>query len=67
MKSSDGAHDVSPPAPETLGAAAGVGAPARPTSESLRDIQDIIDKLAAVTQQLRAPRPRSGRVPDRTP
>ena len=65
MKSSDGAHDASPA--RTRGGPPMTAPRPGPTSESLRDIQDIIDKLAAVTQQLRAPHPRSGRVPDRTP
>ena len=67
MKTSDGTPDVSRPAPEALGPAADDGAPARPTSESLRDIQDIIDKLADAARQLRAPHHVPGRVPDRTP
>jgi hypothetical protein len=38
----------------------------RRAPEPLQDIQDIIDKLAVVTQQLRAPHHGPGRVPGPT-
>jgi len=62
MNSGDSVHDASHTGLDEasgLGAAAGEGsqAPARSprTQKPLQDIQDLIDKLAAVTQQLRHP------------
>jgi hypothetical protein len=62
MNPGDSVQDVSRPGPDeasVLGAAAGQadGTLARSltTQKPLQDIQDIIDKLAAVTQQLRRP------------
>jgi len=63
MNPGDSVHDVSRTGPdETSGpdAAAGQGndtlTRSPGTEKSLQDIQDIIDKLAAVTQQLRHPK-----------
>jgi hypothetical protein len=63
MNPGDSVHDVSRAGPdETSGsdAAAGQGndtlTRSPGTEKSLQDIQDIIDKLAAVTQQLRHPK-----------
>ncbi len=60
MNSGDSVQDASRPGPDEasgFGAAAGEGAPTRSprTQTPLQDIQDLIDKLAAVTQQLRRP------------
>lgn len=62
MNPGDSVQDVSRTEPDEasgIGAAAaqGNGMPARSprTQESLQDIQEIVDKLAAVTQQLRYP------------
>jgi hypothetical protein len=62
MNPGDSVQDVSRTSPDEasgIGAALGQdnGAPARSlrTTEPLQDIQDIVDKLAAVTQQLRHP------------
>ena len=62
MNPGDSVHDVSRTGPEeTSGsdAAAGQGndtlTRSPGTEKSLQDIQDIIDKLAVVTQQLRQP------------
>jgi hypothetical protein len=60
MNPGDSVQDVSRPAPDEVsgpGAAVGHGQPKRSprTQESIQDIQDIIDKLAAVTRQLRHP------------
>jgi hypothetical protein len=60
MNSGDYAHDAGLPGPDDvsrLDASADNVKPARSlrTQRSLQDIQDIIDKLAAVTQQLRRP------------
>jgi hypothetical protein len=62
MNPGDSVHDISRPAPDdTRGdrVTAGLGS-GRPTlsagaHESLQDIQEIIDKLAAVNLQLRHP------------
>ena len=61
MKFSDGAQDATQPGPGDAVAAGTAGGdsdgkPARSlrTQESLQDIQDIIEKLAAITQQLRS-------------
>jgi hypothetical protein len=63
MNPGDIVQDVSRPGPDEasgIGAAAGPvsSEPARSlrTQESLQDIQEIVDKLAAVTQQLRHPK-----------
>jgi hypothetical protein len=63
MNPGDSVHDVSRTGPDdTSGsdAAAGQGndtlTRSPGTEKSLQDIQDIIDKLAAVTQQLRHPK-----------
>ena len=63
MNPGDSVHDVSRTGPDEasgLGAAAGQGngtmARSPRTEKSLEDIQDIIDKLAAVTQELRRPK-----------
>jgi len=62
MNSGDSVHDASRTGLDEasgLGAAAGQGSqtPARSprTYKPLQDIQDLIDKLAAVSQQLRHP------------
>jgi hypothetical protein len=62
MNPGDSVKDVSRTGPDEasgFGAAAGQGsdAPTRSlrSQKPLQDIQDIIDKLAAVTQQLRRP------------
>jgi hypothetical protein len=62
MNSGESVHDASPTGLDEAsgpGAAAGEGShtPARSprTYKPLQDIQDLIDKLAAVTQQLRHP------------
>jgi hypothetical protein len=62
MNPGESVQDVSRTGPDEasgISAAApqGNGMPARPlrTQESLQDIQEIVDKLAAVTQQLRHP------------
>ena len=63
MNPGDSVQDVSRTGPDEasgLGAAAGQGngtlARSPRTEKPLQDIQDIIDKLAAVTQQLRRPK-----------
>lgn len=63
MNPGDSVHDVSRTGPDEasgLGPAAGQGngtmARSPRTEKSLEDIQDIIDKLAAVTQELRRPK-----------
>jgi hypothetical protein len=63
MNPGDIVHDVSRTGPDEasgIGAAAGqvISGPARSprTQEPLQDIQEIVDKLAAVTQQLRHPK-----------
>jgi len=63
MNPGDIVQDVSRPGPDEargIGAAAGQlnSGPARSlrTQESLQDIQEIVDQLAAVTQQLRHPK-----------
>ena len=63
MNPGDSVQDVSRTGPDEasgLGAAAGQGngtlARSPRTEKPLQDIQDIIDKLAAVTQQLRHPK-----------
>ena len=62
MNPGDSVQDVSRTGPDEasgLGAAAGQGngtmARSPRTQKHLQDIQDIIDKLAAVTQELRRP------------
>ena len=59
MNPGDSVQDASRTGPDEVsgpGAAAGQGnAPPPRTQKPLQDIQDIIDKLAAVTQQLRRP------------
>ena len=62
MNPGDSVQDVSRTGPDEasgLGAAAGLGsgtmARSPRTDKPLEDIQDIIDKLAVVTQQLRHP------------
>ena len=62
MNPGDSVQDVSRTGPDEAGgigaaAAPGNGVPARSlkTHEALQDIQEIVDKLAAVTQQLRHP------------
>jgi hypothetical protein len=62
MNPGDSVQDVSRTGPAEasgIGADAGQGnsSPARSlrTAETLQDIQEIVDKLAAVTQQLRHP------------
>jgi hypothetical protein len=62
MNPGDSGQDVSRTGPDEAGgtgaaAGQGNGTPARSlrTQEPLQDIQEIIDKLAAVTQQLRRP------------
>ena len=63
MNPGDSVQDVSRTGPDEasgLGAAAGQGngtlTRSPETEKPLEDIQDIIDKLAAVTQQLRDPK-----------
>jgi len=63
MNPGDSVQDVSRTGPDEasgLGAAAGPGsgtmARSPRTEQPLEDIQDIIDKLAAVTQELRRPK-----------
>ena len=63
MNPGDSVHDVSRTGPDEAsgpGAAAGQGngtmARSPRTEKPLQDIQDIIDKLAAVNQQLRRPK-----------
>jgi hypothetical protein len=63
MNPGDSVQDVSRTGPDEasgIGAAPaqGNGTPARSlrAQESLQDIQEIVDKLAAVTQQLRHPK-----------
>ena len=60
MNPGDSVQDATRSGPDEASgfdAAAGQGAPARSprTQKSLQDIQDLIDELAAVTQQLRRP------------
>jgi len=62
MNSGDRVHDASRSGPDDVSRPDGVAGygndkPARllRTQKSLQDIQDLIDKLAAVTQQLRRP------------
>ena len=63
MNPGDSVQDVSRTGPdETSGSAAAAGQDSRTltrspgTEKPLQDIQDIIDKLAAVTRQLRHPK-----------
>jgi hypothetical protein len=63
MNPGDSVQDVSRPGPdETSGSGAAAGQGNRTltrspgTEKPLQDIQDIIDKLAAVTRQLRHPK-----------
>ena len=67
MNPGDSVHDVSRTGPDETGdpgAAAGQGngtlTRSPRTEKPLQDIQDIIDKLAAVTQQLRRPEEQRG-------
>ena len=60
MNPGDSVQDATRSGPDEatgFGAAAGQGAPTQSprTQKPLQDIQDLIDKLAAVTQQLRRP------------
>jgi hypothetical protein len=60
MNPGDSVQDATRSGPDEasgVGAAAGQGTPAQSprTQKPLQDIQDLIDKLAAVTQQLRHP------------
>jgi hypothetical protein len=60
MNPGDSVQDATRSGPDEasgVGAAAGQGTPAQlpRTQKPLQDIQDLIDKLAAVTQQLRHP------------
>ena len=59
MNSGDSVQDATRSGPDEASGfgAAGEGAPTRSpgTQKPLQDIQDLIDKLAAVTQQLRHP------------
>jgi hypothetical protein len=73
MKFSDSAQDAARPGPGAgvrPGTADGDGDAEQARSlwvqEPLQAIQDIIDKLAAVTRQLRSPRPGPGSVPGPT-
>jgi hypothetical protein len=69
MNIGDSVQDVSRSGPEddTVPGAVGHGDSHQARSlKPLQDIQDLIDKLAAVTQQLRHPSRSSDRVPDPT-
>ena len=59
MNPGDSVQDATRPGPDEasgFGAATGQGTPRSPgTQQPLQDIQDLIDKLAAVTKQLRHP------------
>jgi hypothetical protein len=72
MNIGDSVQDVSRSGPEngTVPGAVGHGdghlARSLGTHRPLQDIQDLIDKLAAVTQQLRHPIRSSDKVPDPT-
>ena len=60
MNPGDSVQDATRSGPDEaggVGTAAGEGTPAQSprTQKPLQDIQDLIDKLAAVTQQLRRP------------
>ena len=75
MNIGDSVQEVSRSGPEdgTVPGAAGHGDSHQARSlrtqkpfQGIQDIQDIIDKLAAVTQQLRHPSRSSERVPDPT-
>jgi hypothetical protein len=60
MNPGDRVQDVSRTGPDEASATAGQGngmkARSPRTEKPLQDIQDIVDKLAAVTQQLRRPK-----------
>ena len=62
MNPGDSVHDVSRTGPDeasgpgAVGQGSGTMARSPRTEKPLEDIQDIIDKLAAVTQQLRDPK-----------
>ena len=62
MNPGDSVHDVSRTGPDETGDPGAVGqgndtlTRSPRTEKALQDIQDIIDKLAAVTQQLRHPK-----------
>jgi hypothetical protein len=73
MKFGDSAQDATRPGPDDAtqpGTGDGDGDAERARSlwvqEPLQAIQDIIEKLAAVTRQLRSPRPSPGPVPGPT-
>ena len=62
MNPGDSVHDVSRTGPDeasgpgAAGQGSGMMARSPRTEKPLQDIQDIVDKLAAVTQQLRRPK-----------
>ena len=62
MNPGDSVHDVSRTGPDeasgpgAAGQGSGMMARSPRTEQPLEDIQDIIDKLAAVTQELRRPK-----------
>ena len=63
MNPGDSVQDVSRPGPDeasgpgpAVGQGHGTMTRSPRTEEALQDIQDIVDKLAAVTQQLRHPK-----------
>ena len=62
MNPGDSVHDVSRTGPDeasgpgAVGQGSGTMARSPRTEKPLEDIQDIIDKLAAVTQELRRPK-----------
>jgi len=72
MNIGDSVQDVSRSGPEdgtvpgAVGHSDGRQARLLRTQKPLQDIQDLIDKLAAVTQQLRHPGRSSDKVPDPT-
>jgi hypothetical protein len=72
MNIGDSVQDVSRSGPEDSTVPGAIGhddshqARSLRTQKPLQDIQDLIDKLAAVTQQLRHPSHSSDRVPDPT-
>jgi hypothetical protein len=70
MNFGDGVHDASRSGPDDVTVPGAVGsdgdshnARSLRTQNALQDIQDLIDKLAAVTQQLRHPGRRSDDAP----
>jgi hypothetical protein len=71
MNFGDSVHDASRSGPDDVTVAAAIGgdgnshhARSLRTQRPLQDIQDLIDKLAAVTQQLRQPGRRSDSPPE---